>query len=261
MIIDSHVHVWPDEIAIRALAAPESDLQRFGDGTVAGALRAMDAAGVDVAVTLNVANVARHAARVNEFAGSMDPQRFVGFGTIHPDLSVEENVANLSANNLCGVKIHPLFQGFSLDDRKLWEVLDALRGQYVAVIHVGEGGDSAGNERCTPAMLRALLDELPGLEVIACHFGGYRRLDEAQELIQGRPVYLDTSWPPGLGSVDPKAVREIIRRHGSDRVVFASDWPMGEPERDIATLRQLELPDDETDLILGGTMAAILGID
>jgi len=260
VIIDSHMHVWPDVIARRALAGPQPDMHRFGDGTIAGALLAMDDAGVDLAVTLNVANVASHLANVNSFAGSMAPDRFIGFGTVHPDLSVEENVTSLAANGLKGVKIHPLFQGFALDDRRLWAILDALRGEYVAIIHVGEGGDAAGNERATPAMLRALIDALPGLDIVACHFGGYRQLTEAHELIQGQAVYLDTSWPPGLTSLDPKKVREIVRRHGSDHVVFASDWPMGQPSADIAAVRELLLDEDETDLILGGNMARLLNI-
>ena len=95
MIIDTHVHVWPDEIASRALAAPRGDLIRFGDGTVSGALAAMDQAGIDKAITLNVANLARHVERTNTFAESLPADRFIGFGTIHPDLSVEENLASL----------------------------------------------------------------------------------------------------------------------------------------------------------------------
>ena len=35
MIIDTHVHVWPDKIAARALGTPSEGIRRFGDGTVA----------------------------------------------------------------------------------------------------------------------------------------------------------------------------------------------------------------------------------
>ena len=39
MIIDGHVHVWPDALAARALGGDEvPGLERFGDGTVAGAV-------------------------------------------------------------------------------------------------------------------------------------------------------------------------------------------------------------------------------
>lgn len=260
MIIDTHVHVWPDEIASRALAAPRGDLTRFGDGTVSGALAAMDQAGIDKAITLNVANLARHVERTNTFAESLPADRFIGFGTIHPDLSVEENLASLERHNIPGVKIHPLFQGFALDDRRLWDILDPMRGTYVCIIHVGEGGDSSANDRCTPEMLRNLIEALPGLDVVACHFGGYRRHEEAAAYIQGLPVYLDTSWPPGLVSVAPEIVRDVVRRHGADRIVFGSDWPMSDPEQDVDTLRRIGLTDEEVHMILGGNMANLLGL-
>ena len=57
--------------------------------------------------------------------------------------------------------------------------------------------------RGTPAMMRRVIEMFPGLDVIACHFGGYRLLDEAEENIIGLPVYVDTAWPPSLGDVDP----------------------------------------------------------
>lgn len=260
IIIDSHVHVWPDNIAEKALGKPQSDLIRFGDGTVAGALVSMHASHVDLSISLNVANSPRHLETTNKFAADLDPERFVGFGTVHPDLSVTANVESLESNHLLGVKIHPLFQGYSLDDRRLWEVLDAIRGKLIAIIHVGEGSDEKNNARATPAMLRQLIQALPGLDIIACHFGGYRMPSEASDMIHGLDVYLDTSWPPGLASHDPETVRRAIRRHGADRVVFGSDWPMGLPGEDIQTIRNLGLTDEEVDLILGENMRTLLGL-
>jgi predicted TIM-barrel fold metal-dependent hydrolase len=73
-------------------------------------------------------------------------------------------------------------------------------------------------------------------------------------------VYLDTSWPPGLVSVAPEIVRDVVRRHGADRIVFGSDWPMSDPEQDVDTLRRIGLTDEEVHMILGGNMANLLGL-
>ncbi len=108
-------------------------------------------------------------------------------------------------------------------------------------------------------MLRALALALPRLELIACHLGGYLLLDEAEDTVVGLPgVYLDTSWPPGIGSVDPTRVRRVIERHGPERVVFASDWPMADPAADIAALRGLGLSDDDLAGVLGGNLGRLL---
>lgn len=259
MILDSHTHVWPDKVAKAALSKPSGELQRKGDGTVDGLVAAMDAAGVDRSVVLGVGNTADRVASANRWVGSLDPARFVGFGSIHPDLSVDENVAGLREHRLKGVKVHPLFQGYALDDRRLVAILDALRGEFAVVIHVGHGGD--GHGRCTPAMLASLVHELPGLDIVACHFGGYRLLEEVEERIVGLPVLVDTSWPPGIGSVDPGRVRRVIERHGPENVIFGSDWPMADPADDVAAIRALGLSDADTDGILGGNLARVLRLD
>ena len=128
------------------------------------------------------------------------------------------------------------------------------------ITHVGAGGDTDANDRGSPRSLRVLLDAVPGLRVIACHFGGYHRLDEAEDLLVGSRAVLETSWPPSTAGLDPGRVRKIIARHGAGRVVYGSDWPMTDPAAEIAAIRALGLlPEDEA-AILGDNLAALLGI-
>jgi len=257
-ILDGHFHVWPDAIAAKALAQPAPDLVRHGDGTVAGALATMDAAGIDRAVVLGVANTAELVDRANAFVGGLDRARFIPFGTIHPDLPPQENLDSLRRHGAMGVKIHPLFQHYALDDPKLWDVFEALAGEFPVIIHVGAGGESVAGGSCTPAMLRQVAERFPTLDVIACHFGGYRMIEEAESEVVGLPVHLDTSWPPSVAVLGPDRVRALIERHGPERIVFSSDWPMADPAADIAFIRSLGLSDAETDAILGGNLARLL---
>lgn len=256
MIIDAHFHIWPDAIAPKALGRPAEDLDRRGDGTEAGARATMERAGIDRVVAFGVANRPENIDAANGFVASLDPERFIPFGTIHPGASVEKNLESLRSHGLRGVKVHPLFQGFALDDPGLHELLDAMQGEFVVTTHVGEGG--GGHERCTPDMLCDLVGRFPDLELIGCHFGGYRLLDELESKVIGLPLHLDTSWPPGLGSVDPERLRRIIERHGPERIIFGSDWPMGDPAEDIAAVRALGFDDETTSGILGDNLAGLL---
>jgi predicted TIM-barrel fold metal-dependent hydrolase len=258
VIIDGHCHVWPDAIAERALAPVSSELRRFGDGKVSSLLAVMDAAGIDRAVCLAVANTGDRVESANRFVGSLDPDRFVGFGSVHVDLSPDENLASLARHGLRGVKVHPLFQGYALDDDRLFEILALLEGSYVVTIHVGEGG--AGGERCSPEMVRAIAQTFPRLDVIACHFGGYHRLEQAEKFVVGLPnVSLDTSWPPSFAEIGADRLRALITRHGYERVVFASDWPMADPAAEVRAVRELGLRDEESEAILGGNLSRLLG--
>ena len=159
-----------------------------------------------------------------------------------------------------GVKLHPTFQGFSLADRALLELLEALAGEFPVIAHVGAGAGGDGSN-ATPGMVRDIVRAVPDLTLIACHFGGYQMFDVADQTLTGVPVCFDTSWPPSLDTLPPTQVRDFIRRHGVARVVFASDWPTGSPTREVAAIRALGLDDDEVDAVLGGNAVRLLGLD
>ena len=122
----------------------------------------MAAGGVDQAVVLGIADEARHVDGVNRFVARCKAEGFFGFGTVHPDVSVEQNMASLRANEVRGVKLHTLFQGFALNDPRMYELYEAFGSEIVVIAHVGSGGDRAANQRGTPAMIREHRQDVPG---------------------------------------------------------------------------------------------------
>jgi uncharacterized protein len=262
VIIDAHTHIWPDKIAHLALGGNTvPGLVARGDGTVGGLMGDMGDSGVDISCCLAIANESRHVHRVNEFVAGIADEKRIPFGTVHVELSVEENLESLRSNGLKAVKIHPLFQRFALDDKRLWEILDAFGDEFAVITHVGEGGDAFTNSLSNPRMIRDIVQAFPDLRLMACHFGGYKILDDADEVLAGLDVVLETSWPPSLTTLRPERVRDLIRRHGAERIVFGSDWPMTSPGEEIRAVEGLGLTDDETKSVLGGTLAGVLGID
>jgi len=262
VIIDAHTHVWPDKIAGIALGGNRvPGLEARGDGTVGGLTRDMSDSGVDISCCLAIANEARHLDSVNRFVAGIADETHIPFGTVHVEASVEDNLASLERHGIKAVKIHPLFQRFALDDPRLWEILEALGGDYAVITHVGEGGDAFTNSLSSPKMIRDIARQFPQLRLMACHFGGYKILDDAEEMLSGADVVLETSWPPSLATLRPERVRALIRKHGAERIVFGSDWPMTSPGEEIRAIEGLGLSDDETKLVLGGSLARVLRLD
>jgi uncharacterized protein len=261
VIIDAHAHVWPDHVAASALGGNRvPGLEARGDGTVGGLDADMRRSGVEVSCCLGIANEARHVDRVNEFVAGLRTASRFPVGTVHVDRSVEDNLASLRRHGIGAVKLHPLFQRFALDDPRLWEILEAFGDEFAVITHVGAGGDSFTNSLSSPKMIAAIARQFPALRLMACHFGGYKILDDAEEMLAGADVVLETSWPPSLTTLRPERVRRLIRRHGAERVVFGSDWPMTSPGEEVAAIEALRLSDDETRAVLGGTIARVLGI-
>ena len=52
---------------------------------------------------------------------------------------------------------------------------------------------------------------------------------------------------------------DMIRRHGADRILFATDIPLAEPGKEIARLARIGLSDDELEAILWGNAKRLLG--
>lgn len=260
MIIDSHCHVWPDAIAPKVLSGKIAGLDPMGDGTLAGLLAKMDEAGIDYGCCLGVATVAKNLENTNEFIGSVDRSRFIPFGTIHPDRSLEENMRSIRDNGIVGVKLHPNFQGIDLADPRVVEICAALADDGIVVItHAGEGSDEAATERGSPQKVVALAEAVPNLTLMACHYGAYHQLDIAEDIVVGSRVILETSWPPTMAILEPERIRALIERHGADRVVYGSDWPMADPVAEIAGIRALGLSPQDEAAVLGGNLARILG--
>jgi len=257
-VIDIHTHVWPDRAADRALAHSIDDLEHFGDGKVASLERSMVAAGVDRSGCLGVAITPDQVEKANRFAGGLDPGRFIGIGSIHAELAPDENVASLRRHGLRMAKIHPLFQGYGLDHPGLHETLARMQGSFAVIIHVGAGKDPKTNRGCTPVLLAELAGRFPRLDIVACHFGGYRMIDEAQATVIGLPVYVDTSWPPSVSALGRDRLRQLIAEHGADRVIFGSDWPMASQADEVAAVRHVGLPEDQEAGILGANAERLL---
>ena len=89
-IIDTHAHIYPDAIALKAAASIGKfyDIPMDLDGTVDTLLRHGDQAGIDRFLVQSVAVTWERAHSINDFiARSVNehPDRFVGFGAMHPD--------------------------------------------------------------------------------------------------------------------------------------------------------------------------------
>jgi predicted TIM-barrel fold metal-dependent hydrolase len=257
LVIDIHTHIWPDAIAARALGGAPADLERFGDGTRASLLEKMRQAGIDRSVCLGIAPSGASVEAANRFAGGLE-EPLIGFGAIHPDLTPEENLASLRRNGVRGVKVHPVFQHFSLADRHVWRILEALADEFPVIAHVGHAGRGADSAGAAPSLIPALVRALPRLRLVACHFGGYQDLEAAENSVVGLPIHLDTSWPPGLAALDPGRVARLIERHGAHRICFASDWPMADPRAELEALERLPLAPEDIERIKGENFRHLL---
>ena len=83
--------------------------------------------------------------------------------------------------------------------------------------------------------------------------------DESEEYLLGRDIYFDASYV--FGQMDFGRAGRIIRSHGIDRILFASDFPFARQEKDVQAVMRLHISEAEKEKILGGNAALLLGLD
>ena len=86
--------------------------------------------------------------------------------------------------------------------------------------------------------------------------GGCDLPDEVLEKLAGKPVYFDTSFV--LDHYYEKC-REIILKHGFDKILFATDSPWSDQKKFVELVKDFGFSEEETDKILYKNALRLLG--
>ena len=263
MKIDFHTHCFPDKIAPRAmeLLAKSSALVPVSDGTKNGLLENMAEDGVDISVVLNIATNAHQQASVNNFAAELNQQeKLLAFGSVHPDAeNIFEELEHICELGLLGVKLHPDYQGFYVDDEKMKPIYKKISSLgLITVFHAGVDYGYAAPYHCMPENLARALSwfESP---VVAAHWGGLMCHEGVLKHLCGLPVYFDVSF--AYGAVALPMVKKIAEKHGVDKLLFGSDSPWHRPSEEKRVVENLDLSEAEKNRIYYQNAAKLLGIN
>lgn len=262
MLIDFHTHCFPEKLAERAiskLSHSSGGLIPQTDGTPRGLLTLMDKTGVDKSCVMNIATNPHQMKAVNDFANQINCDKLICFGSIHPDApDWGEELERIAEMGLKGVKLHPDYQGFVVDDEKMKPIYRKISSLgLITLFHAGFDYAFLPPYGCMPShSLRALswFDS----PVILAHWGGINSGLEVAEKLCGLPVYFDTSF--GYGSMPPAVQKMIIEKHGTDKLLFGSDCPWHSPAWEIRNLSTLGLTPEELEKIYHINAEKLLGI-
>ena len=263
-IIDSHCHIYPKQIALKAV----ENVDRFYDGlpgahldgTPETLLFTGKGQGISKFIVHSVATKSAQADHINRFIASavkMAGGAFTGLGTLHPDTDdLIGDLDRLQDLGLKGVKLHPDIQQFQADEAKACRIYELCQERGLPVlIHAGDHRyDFSG-----PKRIAQVLRMFPELKLVAAHLGGWSEWDEAASLLPQYPnVIVDTSSSFQFLSVE--RAREIIRAYGADRVMFGTDYPMWAQKPDLDFMERMELTDEEYEQIYWRNCAQLYGM-
>ena len=272
--IDAHVHVLPPERLRLFKAQPEDPWSHAG---IDEYLRVMDEYNVERAL-LMPANDGRLycscADDTNRWLGDIQrqyPGRFFAFADVlREGAYFFEDTPDVLENavrryGLKGLKLHPSNLAIDADSLELVPVLRKAAELGVPVAVHSYPCRVGFHDNCAPDRINRVIQIFPDVTFITAHMGGMKW----QDAINGCG-YVDIS------AVLPELVRlygieqtnRILRRFGTDRLIFATDYPdvrFTKPDEVYETycdiLNRMDFTQQEAEQIAYGNIARILGID
>ncbi len=263
MLIDFHTHAFPEKIAEKAiskLSFVSGGLEPYTDGTMRGLKKSMQVSSVDVSVVMNIATNAAQQKNVNDFAAFVNNgEDIFAFGSVFPDsadaLCELERIKDMG---LLGVKLHPDYQGFFVDDEKMKPIYKKISQLGLVVLfHAGFDYGFAPPYGATPDRMARALSWL-NCPVIAAHWGGLGCCEGVLEHLCGKDIYFDTSF--GYGALPKYYAQKIIEKHGTERMLFGTDTPWHTPKMEMRLLESLSLSQNDMENITYKTAKKLLKI-
>lgn len=262
MIIDFHTHTFPDKIASKTieLLSAKANLPYYTDGSAADTNKKMDEWHIDKRVMLSIATNANQQHNVNSFAIEQNSDNVIAFGSIYPEApDALDELNRIKSAGLHGVKFHPQYQNFEIDDERFFPIYDKCRALgLIMAFHAGCDLGFPDILPATPQMCRKLVDNFPGAKFVLAHMGGALLYDDVYEYIAGQPCYIDTSF--SVGYLPRDMAEKIIGKHGAENVLFGSDCPWERSCDSAAYIDSLKISDDKKDLIFGKNAAGLLNL-
>lgn len=260
-VVDFHTHAFPPGLAARAIGLLEraSGVRAALDGTVGALIASMDRAGIEISVVCSIATDPAQYGSILRWSAAVASPRLIPFPSVHPaaaDPAAE--VRQIAAAGFVGVKLHPEYQNFHVDDPALEVLYDSLQeAGLVTLFHAGHDIGFADSDRAAPLRILSVHRAFPDLKIVAAHLGGFRRWEEVAANLCGSGIWLDTSYT--IGHAPESLLRAILLGHRPDRLLFGTDSPWAGQAEEIARIGALGLPPGLTAALLGGNARRLLG--
>ena len=269
MVIDFHVHVFPDKIAKKTvdfLQQKSGNTPSF-DGSVGGFLSMLNDSKVDVAVSLPVLTRPEQFDSVLEFAINVNKRfencdkKIISFAGIHPkSQDVKNQLLRVKNAGIKGVKIHPDYQDTFIDDDGYFEILSIAKElDLIVVTHAGVDSGYRNEEvKCPPNRLKKLIEKVNHKKFVLAHMGGSELPGEVLKEIAGMDVYFDTAYV--LKTLSKAEFLSLCEKHGYDKILFASDMPWSDFNADLEIVNSYVKDGENKDKILYKNAVELLGL-
>ena len=270
MVIDSHTHIFPDPVAQKAIPELAALLKARPamDGTVNGLLESMENGDIDISIVRPIVthphqfdSILRFAVHLNE-TYSAGRRRIHSLASVHPlEPAFAEQLRLIRREGFTGIKIHPPYQGVELNDIRYKRIIEKASELGLSVTtHAGFDVYCPHHNYCSVDMILEVLHDVAPPALVAAHLGNNSYYDEVEKKLCGQNLYFDTAY--SILHISETQLAGIIRQHGADKVLFATDVPWADQKASVERLRNLPgLSPEEKERLLFRNAASLYHLD
>ncbi len=260
-IIDFHTHAFPEHIAEKAMQKLQEGciVKACLNGTLVNLLHSMDKSGIEKAVLCNIATKPEQFGSILKWSQKIRSDRIIPLLSVHPsDPKIKEHIKITKEEGFVGIKMHPFYQEFAIDEDRLFYIYDALiENNLIVVMHCGYDISFPEWDIASPKRIINVIDKFPELKFITTHLGAWKQWDDVEKLMIGKNIYMEISF--SFGWLPNEKIKDLILRHPSDYILFGTDSPWAEQNKEIENLKNLSLPNSLTEKIFYLNAEKILG--
>ena len=261
-IIDFHTHAFPDYLAERAIPVleEEADIKAVLDGKLSTQLSDMERNGVTAAVLASIATKPEQFPSIMSWSKSIASSRIYPFPSVHPDdPAARDRIRVLKREGMKGIKLHPYYQRFVLDEEKMFPLYEEICETGLLVLcHTGFDIAFERKRVADPVRIIKVLDRFPDLKLVTSHFGAWEDWDEVMKYLLGKPVYMDISYSGGY--IAKETAGRILEEHPAEYLLYGTDSPWGSHTGTLDFLSGFGLDEERQSAILFRNAARLLGI-
>lgn len=252
-IIDFHTHAFPDELAGRAmkLLEEEGGISARLDGTIRSLLASMDRCGIEKSIICNIATNASQFSSILRWSKKIRSERIIPFPSFHPfDPEFAECIRAIKGEGFLGIKFHPYYQNFSIDDERLLPIYEKIsEHDLILVMHTGFDFAFPFIPIADPQKIARIVESFPSLKLVTTHLGAWKHWGDVEKYLLGKPVYMEISFALDFAGEDD-AVRRIMLNHPPEYILFGTDSPWTDQRETLDLLMGLRLGAEKERLIL-----------
>jgi uncharacterized protein len=245
-IIDAHAHLGPTK-----------NMYVPGNPNIEGIIQTMDRIGIDqIFIAPHIGISCDYILGNNLILEAVQkyPSRVVALATAN----INYNSQNIHELDRCfknpvfkGIKLHPDFSGYSVNDLRLNEVFKFARDHGAFIVSHSDARVTANHliKYSDPSWFEPYLKEFKEVDVIMYHCGltpeGFEESVRLSNLYSN--AYLDTT---GWRFSNTWTVEEIVRRVGARKLLYGSDMPYNDAVSALGRIIYANISEEDKHTIL-----------